>query len=378
MKPTVWIPMAAVAFATSASAQTIRPSTPRAAAPFTRIMMGDEPNAARIGVYLGENGVRDTLGVLITSVVKDGPADKAGLKEGDRVAAIDGVNLKMTRDDAEDPSLQGMMNRRLTRELDKHKPGDDVELHVVSGSSVKTVRIKTVAARDLEAQSEPAPAASRLQAFRSDRAALGINLGGSTTKRDTLGVFVAAVTPDGPAEKAGIVEGDRIARINGTDLRVPASDAGDGELSRARISRLNREIGQLKAGDVATLTVVSGGRTREVKVTAIKASELPHDANTFFFGDGAFTMPNIQFPEFKQLMPGGMRMFEMPNGGGSYYFRNDGGKMSEDIREQVERAMEKARTAIDAARGVHRKIRSRRDVADPVQELDMRGAKSDN
>jgi hypothetical protein len=40
------------------------------------------------------------------------------------------------------------------------------------------------------------------------RAALGIELRSTGTKRDTLGVFVEAVTPKGPAELAGIVEGD--------------------------------------------------------------------------------------------------------------------------------------------------------------------------
>ena len=44
-----------------------------------------------------------------------------------------------------------------------------------------------------------------------NRAALGIELRPTGTRRDTLGVFVAAVTPRGPAETAGIIEGDRIA-----------------------------------------------------------------------------------------------------------------------------------------------------------------------
>ena len=46
-------------------------------------------------------------------------------------------------------------------------------------------------------------------------------LGVSTStagERDTLGLFVSAVTPGGPAEKAGIEEGHRIAAINGVSL----------------------------------------------------------------------------------------------------------------------------------------------------------------
>src|SRR5437868_7260898 len=55
----------------------------------------------------------------------------------------------------------------------------------------------------------------RADSAMAKRAALGLELRTTGTRRDTLGVFVEAVTPKGPAEAAGIVEGDRIAAING-------------------------------------------------------------------------------------------------------------------------------------------------------------------
>ena len=39
------------------------------------------------------------------------------------------------------------------------------------------------------------------------------------SSRDTLGVFVMSVEDGGPAAKAGIEEGTRIASINGVDVR---------------------------------------------------------------------------------------------------------------------------------------------------------------
>src|SRR5215207_5151720 len=47
-----------------------------------------------------------------------------------------------------------------------------------------------------------------------DRAVLGLTPASSAGKRDTLGVMVQSLASGGPAEKAGIEEGDRIASIN--------------------------------------------------------------------------------------------------------------------------------------------------------------------
>jgi C-terminal processing protease CtpA/Prc len=318
----------------------------------------EQPNAARIGVYLGENGLRDTLGVLISSVVDDGPAAKAGLKEGDRIQSVGNVNLRMTRVDAEDAMLNGLMGRRLVRELDKLKAGDEVELRVWSDGSAKTLRIKTVAASELATSTarsrEPLRYALQSRGARNeDRAALGLSVGGSATKRDTLGVFVVRVTSDGPAEQAGIVEGDRIARINDIDLRVPAQDAGDAQLTQARVRRLNQEIGKLSAGDAVTLTVVSGGRQREVRVTAVKASELHDESFGFYFGDGAhFEFPHLQvMPRIQTIPRGGTFQFD---GGRAFQF--DGGRIRADVREEVERALEQARRAVERVR--QRTVRS--------------------
>ena len=87
---------------------------------------------------------------------------------------------------------------------------------------------------------------SSIDSVMMKRAALGLQLTSTGTARDTIGVFVSRVTPKGPAENAGIVEGDRIVSINGTDLRVSAADAGDsyaGELPGRRLSRAVEKFG---------------------------------------------------------------------------------------------------------------------------------------
>jgi PDZ domain len=115
---------------------------------------------------------------------------------------------------------------------------------------------------------------TRVDSASMKRAAIGVQLSPTGTSRDTLGVFISRVTPKGPAENAGIVEGDRIISINGVDLRVNAADAGDSYAAGLPSRRLTREVGKLSPGAVVNLRVWSGGRIRDVQVTTGRASDL--------------------------------------------------------------------------------------------------------
>ncbi len=140
------------------------------------------------------------------------------------------------------------------------------------------------------------------------RAILGIELRPTGSKRDTLGVFVESVLPKGPAETAGIVEGDRITSINGVDLRVSAADVDDPYTNGLAAHRLTREVEKLTPGARAGLRVYSGGRFREVQVTAGRASDFPHEGGFRIhiggpgmgFGPG---MPGMEMnPEHMRMM----------------------------------------------------------------------------
>ena len=75
-------------------------------------------------------------------------------------------------------------------------------------------------------------------------------------------MFVIAVDDGGPAAKAGIEEGSRIASINGVDVRGKRSE--DDEIHDlplvSNISRFEREVNKLKPGDDATLRVYYNGQ----------------------------------------------------------------------------------------------------------------------
>jgi hypothetical protein len=237
----------------------------------------DDQGRAMIGVSTSSGGKRDTLGVLVTAVTEGGPAEKAGITEGDRIQSINTVSLRVSRDDAGDDEMGGIMQRRLTRELGKVKAGDEVTLQVWHDGASRTYKVKTVAADELLPRKRTVRSAD-------ERAVIGMGFGFTGSRRDTAGVFVNSVTEDGPAEKAGILEGDRIAAINSVSLKVSKDDIEDGWVSSSRLNRLSREVAKAKPGDVLELTVVSGGRARTVKVTTVKASSLKgHDGSSFMY-----------------------------------------------------------------------------------------------
>lgn len=233
----------------------------------------EQPRAV-IGVSTTGNATsRDTLGVLVSAVRAGSPAEKAGLEEGNRIASVNGVSLKLSPADVGDPDMAGVMTRRLTRELDKLKPGDEVDLRVYANGQSKSVKIKTIDPDDLYE--------ARLSRRAADRATLGLDVAVTGNSRDTLGVFVMGVEDGGPAAKAGIEEGSRIAAVNGVDVRGRRSrDDDEFVLRTSNVSRLEREISRLKPGDDVELRVYYNGQYRNVKMKAASMSDLPRRGRT--------------------------------------------------------------------------------------------------
>ncbi|MGZ8378619.1 MAG: PDZ domain-containing protein [Gemmatirosa sp.] len=298
---------------------------------WTRIRSWGDENRAMLGVSLGAG---DDRGVRVVEVSDDGPAAKAGIEEGDRIVSINGTVVTVSREDADDPELQDLGARRLTRALGALKPGDEVTLVVARGSERRTVRVKTVAGsalaegRGARVFSIPggsgyvfgrdsagrATAEARIRAWRDSarvqaerRPARGLSVQASGTVRDTLGLFVGSITSGGPAEKAGLVEGDRIAAINDVDVRVPREDVEDRPSGSARASRFTRELRKAKPGDDLRLRVFSEGRYRTLTVKVGRAVDVfrSEGGMSFGFGDGdTFLRPSrVPMPPMPPMAP---------------------------------------------------------------------------
>ena len=292
-----------------------------------------------LGISTTSGGVRDTLGLLVSSVASGGPAEKAGIEEGNRLLAINGVALRLNAADAADPEMAGVLGRRFQREIEKVKPGEAVTLAVHANGQTREVRITPIRADELY------PTGAMGRARLDNRATMGATLGGFPSPRDTLGVFVVAVAEDGPLARAGVFEGSRIAAINDIDLRVPAADVGDEFMTSARVRRLTREIEKLEPGASVELRVYTNGQYRNVTVKTVKRSELKQEGSVSIFHSGG--SGGVFLPPMGLRFDNGTTRFEMEH------------LLDGDVRERIE----------DAMRGREREIR---ELLERLRDGDLR------
>jgi serine protease Do len=314
----------------SLTAQEPRPRPMPAGAIYVR-----PADRAALGVIMAAGSRADTAGVRLEEVEPNSPAARAGLEPGDIITEVNGTSLRVAREDAEDLAFTGLAQRRLQRALAKVKPGDEVTLRVRSGSAAaRTVTIRTVSQAELDRDatrrvSERTVLRERLRVdtVATARGMVGITIGGAGNARDTLGLFVNSVVSGGPAEQAGIVEGERIAAVNGVDVRLPKEDADDPQVRSSRIDRFLREVGKVEPGQKVTLRVYGGGRYRDVAVTAARSTG--QGAVRIFRGDGAAP-----------------RVFEFDLDGEIGRLRLDGRELRID-GEQLRRSIEEMRRGVE-------------------------------
>jgi S1-C subfamily serine protease len=255
-----------VAPAIAAQRTPARPTPPRApAAPATPDWSGPMRFSFTTDAdrgYLGltprtSSGPSDTLGLLVDDVDENLPAAKAGIERGTRLVSIDGTDLRLDPRDLGDPAAEALPETRLRRILGNHKPGDEVSMVVLHDGRTDTKRVALA----------ESPMARSIRSISQGRRMLGIGFSERGSMRDTSGLLVTSLTRGGAAEKAGLLEGDRVLSIDGVDLRVPSADAGTSEGVQARVARLRRTLDAVKDSAPVWLDILSEGRVRSVQLT---------------------------------------------------------------------------------------------------------------
>src|SRR2546423_6813616 len=222
---------------------------------------------------MAKYGMREVRGVGVTEVVKDGPAEKAGLRKDDVILRFDGEAVTSVR--------------KLTRLVNESSADQSVRLTISRGGSEQELSA-TLSKRKMD----NIFSGSFPRILRGDNDEDGVRVfpngnwppsigGGDGPMVWTLGanrrigvstqslskqladyfgvkdggVLITSVSDNSPAAKAGLKAGDVITAIDGEKVTSP----GD----------ITRVLGKKETGDVS-LTVVRGKNTRTVTVTPEK------------------------------------------------------------------------------------------------------------
>src|SRR5881296_3504527 len=180
----------------------------------------------------GAFGVREREGVLVSEVIKGGPAEAAGVRQGNVIVELNGAPIK------EVPELQ--------RRVAAVAPGQPVRL--------KVIRERRPVALSVTVTEMPAEEPVLAGAPDEESWGLGVEpLSGEAAAQLGLtiagGLLVTDVVTGGPADRAGLRRGDVIVEVGKKPVADPAA--------------LFRMLAQLKPGDRVLVFVQrpsSGGR----------------------------------------------------------------------------------------------------------------------
>jgi serine protease Do len=169
-------------------------------------------------------GLKQARGALVDDAQSGSPAEKAGVKAGDVIVAINGTEIKDSRD--------------LAQKIANAKPGSSVKLDAMRDGNEKTFSLTL----------GQVPTRQTAQA-RSDqnKPNLGLTLApASEAGVNGPGVVITSVDPNGVAADQGIQSGDVIVNVDGK----PVSKPGDvqSELNRLHKDGKHTVLMRLKSG----------------------------------------------------------------------------------------------------------------------------------
>jgi serine protease Do len=184
-------------------------------------------------------GSKDTKGVLVSDVVPDSPAAKAGVQAGDIMLEFDGKKMDAPGD--------------LQRAVAFSAAGNTAKIKVWREQSEKTLEVKIGEAPDeREARGPSGPGGPTASLLGMDVRAITPDIARQLNLKSTDGVVVARLEDNSPAAEAGVQRGDVIRQIN----RQPVKSLAD-------YQRITKDV---KEGDRLTLLLQRGGMSLFVAV----------------------------------------------------------------------------------------------------------------
>jgi len=141
-------------------------------------------------------GVKE--GVLVTRVIPGSPAEKAGIKAGDIIVAVNGEKVSNFRE--------------LQFKIIKLKPGTEATITVLRKGEKKNIKVKIGELPEDVASGGTTP-------LNLGLAVRDLSPQEIKSYKVPYGVIVEEVRPDSPAEEAGLRPGDVILEVQGTPVK---------------------------------------------------------------------------------------------------------------------------------------------------------------
>jgi serine protease Do len=170
-----------------------------------QILESGEVTRGELGVWIqdltpqlaDQFGLKDRSGALVSNVIEDSPAEKAGIEQGDVIVSVDGVSV-------DDPN-------QLKNLIAGLKPGYKANLSVMRSGREKTITVSIGQKKTDKLVSMDAAGTDLGLTVQNMTPELASKFG---HEEDSEGVLVASVDAGSSARKAGLIPGMLIVEVN--------------------------------------------------------------------------------------------------------------------------------------------------------------------
>jgi serine protease Do len=187
-------------------------------------------------------GMKKAEGALVDEPQPGSPAATAGIESGDVITAIDGVEIKDSRD--------------LARRIGAMAPGTSIKLGILHKGEQKTVTLTLGQLPDAR-QAQAGSTGNEMPGNGVPRLGLTLAPAAEVAGAGSKGVAVTAVEPDGPAAEHGLRTGDVILDVGGKAVSKPADISKD--LADLRKEGKHTVLMRVKSGDTTKFVALPLG-----------------------------------------------------------------------------------------------------------------------
>jgi len=183
-------------------------------------------------------GLKESVGALIGDVLKDGPAEKAGIQRGDVITTFDGAVID---------GVTTLRNIVAATEV-----GKKVKVVVIRNGKEKTLEV-TTGEQDAGLQAKGEGTAETFEKFGLSTQELTPEMAKQLGYEGLEGVVVSDVEQGSPAGEAGLRRGDLIQEVN----RQPIKSLADYNKAMANVSEKDGFLLLVRRGENTTYVVVN-------------------------------------------------------------------------------------------------------------------------